>query len=184
MIVYQINDIHGSLKFGPLPSLSCDGICIPSQVWSTEFLSKKHPNFMITKIILFKNASLVLITWFGHKFGPFEGNYSDDHTFRRPFWERKSVDQTCDGMHVPLHDRGGSGPNLRPPCNLRGLFSSSMLRMVILNFVVSTRSQLSQNFEVKNPHSSDDFQMAFSYIKMWGLHLLNIETLDIFMNGK
>ena len=154
-------------KFGPL-----------------SFSPKNTPNFMITQIILFENAVLVLITWFGHKFGPFEGNYSDNHTFRRPFWERRSVDQTCDGMHMPSHDRGGSGPNLRPPCNLRGLFSSFVLRMVILNFVVSTRSQLSQNFEVKNPHSSDDFQMAFSYLKMWGLHLFNIETLDIFMNRK
>ena len=26
------------------------------------------------------------------------------------------MDQTCDGMHMPSHDRGGSGPNLRPPC--------------------------------------------------------------------
>ena len=26
------------------------------------------------------------------------------------------MDQTCDGMHMSSHDRGGSGPNMRPPC--------------------------------------------------------------------
>ena len=51
---------------------------------------------MITRIILFEDAGLVLITWFGHKFGSFEGNYSDDHTFRSESqWTKLATEWIC-----------------------------------------------------------------------------------------
>ena len=34
------NRLHGDLKFGPLPPLSRDGICMPKQVWSIDFPSE------------------------------------------------------------------------------------------------------------------------------------------------
>ena len=44
-IQYHIDSLlrgkYGGLKFDSLPPLSCDDICIPSQVWSTDFLFEK-----------------------------------------------------------------------------------------------------------------------------------------------
>ena len=47
----------------------------------------------------------------------FEGNNSSEHTFRRAFSYKNLVDQTCEGIHMPSHGRGGSGSKLRPPCS-------------------------------------------------------------------
>ena len=85
-------DLHGGLKFGPLPPLSCDGICIPSQVWSTEFLSEKHSEFHDNP-----NNSLRR-----RRFGPY-------HVIQTQVWSirRESYfSETFFGKKV-------SGPNLR-----------------------------------------------------------------------
>ena len=37
----DLDVIHGGPKFGPLPPLTRDGICIPLQVSSTDFVSEK-----------------------------------------------------------------------------------------------------------------------------------------------
>ena len=41
----------------------------------------------------------------------FDENLSRDQKISK----KKSVDQTCDGMHMQTRDGGDSGPNLGPP---------------------------------------------------------------------
>ena len=53
--------VHGGLKFGPLFPLSCDGIGIPKQVWSTYLLSEFYDPVInsprVAKFGLYSNTS-------------------------------------------------------------------------------------------------------------------------------
>ena len=54
--MYAFNThVHGGPKFGPLPPPSRDSICMPSQVWSTDFLCEIFDNVINSR----QYASLV-----------------------------------------------------------------------------------------------------------------------------
>ena len=58
---------HGGLKFGPLPPLSRDGICMQKQVWPTDFLPKIYDNVInslqIRKFGPYLNSSNMQVEW-------------------------------------------------------------------------------------------------------------------------
>ena len=72
--------LHGGPKFGPLPPPSRDSICMPSQVWSTDFFFEIFDHMINSRRI--------------RRFGPFflfeldqtcvfDDNLSRDQKFRR-----------------------------------------------------------------------------------------------------
>ena len=82
--------VHGGPKFGPLSPPSRDSICMPSQVWSTDFLFEIFDHMINSRRI--------------RRFGPYS-NSSNTQVWSIFLFE---LDR----------DEGGSGPNLGPSCNI------------------------------------------------------------------
>ena len=70
--------LHGDPKFGPLPPPSRDSICMPSQVWSTDFFFE----IFYHMIILVESAGLVHNLTFSSKILPVQYQFLNGHKNR------------------------------------------------------------------------------------------------------
>ena len=118
--------IHGGPKFGPLLPPSRDSICMPSQVWSTDFLFEIFDHVINSRRIRLvqfeqkrwtKAANSNSLRSRGNKsvrirrFGPFFW-FDLGQICRFDEFEYRPI---CDGMHKLSRDGGGSGPIFGPP---------------------------------------------------------------------